>query len=106
MRECVGPPRRAVWEDKAEAKKTMKRTVSIRKRLERLEAGRQKQADTAGREAFIVRGAFDGERHLEMTSSPDARRCWFEEMPGPGKQLADFGEFAFVLELTEDEANA
>jgi hypothetical protein len=24
---------------------------------------------------------------------------------GPGPQLADFGEFAFALDLTEDEAN-
>ena len=93
-----------VWEDKMEA--TMTRTVSIRKRLERLEAARQKQADTAGREAFIVLGTYDGERHLEMTSAPDAGRCWFQEMPGPGKQLADFGEFALVLHLTDDEANA
>jgi hypothetical protein len=99
------PVEAEVWEDKAEAKKTMTRTVSIRKRLERLEAARQKQADTAGREAFIVLGAFNGERHLEMTSSPDAGRCWFQEMPGPGPQLADFGEFAFALDLTEDEAN-
>jgi hypothetical protein len=87
-----------------EAKKTMRRTLSIRKRLERLEAVQRKQAEAAGREAFIVMGAREGERHLEMTSSPDAGRCWFLERPGPGPQLADFGAFAVVLELTEAEA--
>ena len=86
--------------------KTMMRRLSLRKRLERLETARQKQAGTAGREAFIVLGAYEGETHLGMTSSPDAGRCWFQERPGPGRQLADFGEFAVVLHLTEAEANA
>jgi hypothetical protein len=44
------------------------RRLSVRKRLERLEAVRQKQADTAGREAFIEIGLCDGETHLVMTS--------------------------------------
>jgi hypothetical protein len=84
----------------------MTHKLSLLRRLERLEFARQKQAETAGREAFIVLGAFEGERHLELTSSPDAARCWFEQRPGPGPQLSDFGEFALVLALTEDEANA
>ena len=85
----------------------MKSTLVARlKRLERLETVRQQQTETAGREAFIVLGAFEGERHLELTSAPDAGRCWFEQRPGPGPQLSDFGEFALVLALTEDEANA
>ena len=78
--------------------------VSIQRRLARLETGRQ-QADTAGREAFVVLVGHPGETHLEMTSS-DATRCWFEERPGPGPQISDFGEFASVLHMTEDEANA
>ena len=81
----------------------MTRGVSILKRLARLEAVRQKQALTSGREAFIVLGYYDGERHLEMTSS-DGGRCWFLEQPGPGPQISDFGEFELVVELTEDEA--
>ena len=79
--------------------------LSIRKRLERLEAVRQKQAETSGREAFIAMGDFDGERHLVMTSSLDAGRCWFLEMPGPGPKLVDFGEFACVVAFTPAELN-
>jgi hypothetical protein len=82
---------------------TMIRSLSIRKRLTRLEAVREKQAEAAGREAFIVLGAYDGETHLEMTGS-DGGRSWFLKRSGPGKQLTDFGEFALVVELTEDEA--
>jgi len=74
--------------------------------LERLEAVRQKHADGAGREAFIEMGDFDGERHLVMTSPPDQARCYFQEMPGPGLQLADFGAFAGVLHLTPAEMDA
>jgi hypothetical protein len=81
----------------------MIRSLSIRKRLEHLEAVRQKQAENSGREAFIVLGYYDGERHLEMTSS-DGGRCWFLEQPGPGPQISDLGEFELVVELTEDEA--
>ena len=81
------------------------RRLHIRKRLERLEAVRQKQAGTAGREAFIELWPNDGERHLVMTNS-NTGRCWFQERPGPGPQLADFGEFACVLHLTSAEMNA
>jgi hypothetical protein len=73
-------------------------------RLKRLEAVRHKQVDT-GREAFVVLGDYEGERHLEMTSS-DAGRCWFQEKPGRGPQISDFGQFAFVLHLTQAEADA
>jgi hypothetical protein len=73
-------------------------------RLKRLEAARHKQADT-GRGAFVVLRCYDGERHLEMTSS-DAGRCWFQEKPGPGPQISDFGQFAYVLHLTQAEADA
>ena len=77
--------------------------LSVWKRLGRLEAARQKQADTGGREAFIEMGLCDGETHLVMTSAADADRCYFQEKPGPGPQLSDFGEFAFVLHLTTAE---
>jgi hypothetical protein len=82
------------------------RNLSLLKRLLRLEAVQQKKAETSGREAFIVMGGHEGETHLEMTSSPDAVSCWFQQRPGPGPQLSDFGQFAFVLHLTQAEANA
>ena len=83
------------------------RRPSIRKRLERLEAVRQKRANVVGREAYIEIWPDDcvGERHLAMTSSPDAGRCWFQERPGPGPKLEDFGEFECVLHLTTAEMN-
>jgi hypothetical protein len=80
-------------------------TSILKKRLARLEAVRQKQAETAGREAFIVWDPFDGEKHLKITSS-DAGRCWFQEMPGPGPQLSDFGKFALILHLTPAEMDS
>ena len=46
------------------------------------------------------------ERHLVMVSSPDQARCYFRYMPGPGPQLADFGEFSLVVALTSDEMEA
>ena len=54
----------------------MTRGLSIRKRLARLEASRQQQVESAGREAFVVMGAHEGETHLEM-SVCDGGRCWF-----------------------------
>jgi hypothetical protein len=79
------------------------RKSSIRKRLERLEAVRQKGANVV----FIEIWPDDcvGERHLVMTSSPDAGLCWFQERPGPGPKLEDFGEFECVLHLTTAEMN-
>jgi hypothetical protein len=47
----------------------------------------------------------EGEKHLEMTSSPDDGPCRFEEIPGRGPQLAAFGAFDDVLYFTEAEAN-
>jgi hypothetical protein len=96
------PVRRGGVDSKAVA---MMRGLSIRKRLERLEAVHKKQANVVGREAFIEMGAFDGERHLVMMSPRDQARCYFQEMPGPGPQLADFGEFSLVLVLTSAEMN-
>jgi hypothetical protein len=58
----------------------------------------------AGREAFIELAEFVGDRHLEMISPPGAQHCRFQERPGPGPQLADFGEFATVLVATPFEA--
>jgi hypothetical protein len=82
----------------------MKSTLrSSLKRLERLEAARRKQAEAAGRMAFIVIGPPDGETHLVLSNS-DRGTCWFIETPGPGPQLADFGEFSLVVHFTEDEA--
>jgi hypothetical protein len=84
----------------------MMRRLRMRKRLERLEERWQKQAPQAYREAFIVMGYFDGERHLVMDSDPGESRCYFHEGPGPGPQLADFGEFSLVLHVTEAEMDA
>jgi predicted GH43/DUF377 family glycosyl hydrolase len=88
-------------------KKKMMRRSSIRKRLERLEAARQKQANAEGREAWIEISPTDivGEQHLVLTSIWRGR-WWFQERPGPGPQLSDFGEFVSVLHLTTDEMNA
>ena len=83
------------------------RRLPMRKRLERLEARWQKQASPVYREAFIEILADDCiERHLVMTSPPDAQRCFFQERPGPGPQLADFGKFDLVLALTPAEMEA
>jgi hypothetical protein len=38
-------------------------------------------------------------------SAAGAARCYFQELPGPGPQLADFGQFSLVLHLTTDEMN-
>ena len=50
-------------------------------------------------------GVFDGEQHLVMVGSP-GQVCYFQQVPGPGPQLADFGEFASVLCLTPAEMEA
>jgi hypothetical protein len=79
------------------------RRSSIRRRLARLEAIRQ--ANPSGREAHVVVGRYVGETHIEMTGSPVGGRYYFRERPGPGPKLADFGEFALVMEITCHEAN-
>jgi hypothetical protein len=73
--------------------------------LERLEVVLPKPVTTADRSAFIVIGDFDGARHLVMTSS-EVGCCWFQEAPGPGPGLADFGEFSLVIHFTSCEARA
>ncbi len=83
---------------------TVPRNLSIQKRLERLEA-RQKQVETSGREAFVVLGTHEGERHLELSSS-DGGRCWFQEKPGPRPQISDLGRFSAVMGVTQAEDNA
>ena len=77
--------------------------LSIGKRLTRLEAVRQKQAETSGRDAFVVMGIHEGATHLALTSS-DGGCCWFQQQPGPGPQISDFGEFSLVVHFTEFEA--
>jgi hypothetical protein len=79
------------------------RKASIRTRLERLEALRAKTE--LSREAWIVTDPSDtaAEHHLVLVSPANARRCQFEQRPGPGPQLADFGEFDMFIELSSDE---
>jgi hypothetical protein len=56
------------------------------------------------REAWIVTDPSDtaAEHHLVLVSPANARRCQFEQRPGPGPQLADFGEFDMFIELSSD----
>ena len=85
----------------------MMRRSSIRKRIEQLEADWKEQTVTVGRSAFIETLAEDCvERHLVMISPPGDQQCFFQERPGLGPKLADFGEFGMVLHLTTDEMNA
>jgi hypothetical protein len=82
------------------------RRSSIRKRIGRLEADGKKREIGAFRSAFIEVLAEDCvERHLVMISPLDAQQCFFQERPGPGPKLVDFGEFGMVLHLTTDEMN-
>jgi hypothetical protein len=84
----------------------MIRRLLIRKRIQRLEAVEAKQAHTELRDALIeMLSGWEGERHLAMVSPPGAGRCIFQERPGPGPQLADFGEFSWVLRLSTAEIN-
>jgi hypothetical protein len=70
------------------------RRSSMWKRLERLEAIRQKQASTPSRQAWVeLRAGSSVEKHIEMTRDVDDTRRYFKELPGPGKQLSDFGQF-------------
>jgi hypothetical protein len=89
-----------------EGEVSMMRRSSIRKRIERLEADWKKRAITGARSAFIEVLAEDCvERHLVMIGPPDAQQCCFQERPGPGPKLADFGKFGMVLHLTTAELN-
>ena len=81
---------------------------STRTRLERLEAAVATKTTPPYRQAFIEAGSYDldGEQHLVMVSPPGQVRCYFQQVPWPGPQLADFGEFSLVLCLTPAEMEA
>jgi hypothetical protein len=80
------------------------RWSTIRKRLERLEAARQKQVNTTDREAWVeLRAGSSVETHFVTTSNADDRRWYFQQLPGPGKQLSDYGHFSLVMYLTSHE---
>jgi hypothetical protein len=72
--------------------------LSLRGRLERLEADRLKHKTAETRMTIVVMGAFDGERHIEI------RNGTFHEEPGPGLQIQDFGKFDPVIYMTEEES--
>ena len=78
----------------------MKRRLSTRARLERLEKALKNGALSHGQAIVEVRDWNDGERHVVVT---DAAHCHFRELPGPGPQLADFGEFSSVVYMTSAE---
>ena len=80
----------------------MSHRSSMQRRLKRLE---QKQASPAGREAYIAPSSLVGETHLVVDGPPVGGRYYFREEPGPGPQLADFGQFESILQFTEDELN-
>ena len=84
------------------------RKLSIRARLERLEAVQATQAIPPYRQALIVfEGSDDaGESHLVLLSPADNPRYYFERRPGPGPQIADFGKFDQVLCVSHAENEA
>lgn len=85
----------------------MKRRSSIGSRIERLEALQRRRTNAAEREALIVLCVEDcAEKHLETANPPESSRWIFEQMPGPGPQLEDFGEFGTVVWFTPAEWEA
>ena len=79
----------------------MKRRLATRTRLERLEAALENNRSIRYRQAIVETVDWnDGERHVVVV---DAGRCHFRELPGPGPQLADFGEFSLVVRMTSAE---
>ena len=77
---------------------------SIKKRLERLEAAQAKRNVACCRSAIIETGrSHKGESHLVLLSPPGEAHCVFKQVPGPGPQLADFGEFGWVNWFTSAE---
>jgi hypothetical protein len=83
------------------------RRTSLQRRLRRLEESQQKLARTFLHEAFVeIADENADEYHIEFLSDTGDGRCYFKEMPGPGPQLADFGELDPVLYLTYAEMNA
>jgi hypothetical protein len=80
------------------------RRSSMRKRLEHLEAIRQTQASTTSRQAWVeICHGNCAETHVVLTCDVDDTRWYFQELPDPGKQLADFGRFSLVMHLSSDE---
>jgi hypothetical protein len=69
--------------------------------LERLEEKLETKRSTQHGMAIIeIVAGNDGERHVVLV---DAAHWHFREAPGPGPQLADFGEFSPVLRITSAE---
>ena len=78
----------------------MKRRLSTRTRLERLEEAVDKNRTGSDGMAIIEMGPrTDGERHIVV----DPAHGHFREMPGPGPQLSDFGNFSPVVYMTSHE---
>lgn len=78
---------------------TIKRKLSTRARLERLEENLETKRSTQHGMANIEMVDWnDGERHVVLV---DAAHWHFREVPGP--QLADFGEFSPVVRMTSAE---
>jgi len=84
----------------------MLRTRSLRKRLERLERRRGTRASDAGRSALVrqLLDLSDGERHLEVVWHSQGHYT-FQEAPGPGPRLKDFGKFDSVVCLSPFEVD-
>ena len=83
----------------------MLRLRTLRKRLERLEAGANSRMNTAGRSALVKMSLdfSDSPRHLEVVYQAQGHYT-FQEAPGPGPKLEDFGEFDSVIWLTPFES--
>ena len=80
---------------------TITRKLSTRARLERLEENLETKRSTQHGMAIIEMVDWnDGERHVVLV---DAAHWHFREVPGPGPQLADFGEFSPVVRMTSAE---
>jgi hypothetical protein len=82
----------------------MKNRSSTKRRLGNLEVVAHQRAIAAYRDALIEicgEPCPDGQ-HLVLTGSYRGR-CFFREVPGPGPQLVDFGEFGSVLYMTAAE---
>jgi hypothetical protein len=84
----------------------MRRRLSIRGRLERLETVLRKETTTPAREAFVeMLSEAVGERHLVMTSPAGAAPCWFQERVGPGRGIERFWRVrvGFISDNRRDE---
>ena len=84
----------------------MVRRLSVSRRLTRLEAAQQRHTNSAYPEAWVELCAGRSvEKHVVLTSAAEGGRWYFQELPGPGKQLADFGKFSMLMEMTTCEMN-